>query len=288
MSRRTGYNTLLALLVALALLLTACSDDTPYQQDDDPAILTGFDTLPKQIATVALTATPTPVIMNAEPAVVAPPTPTTGPPRATPTLTPYVGVFLGQPTSESGEPAPTLAPFTINSGAGAPVINSSGGIAPAENGGSGCSQSAAGQFAGAYAGIQSQLGCPINAGMSITPMVTQSFERGVMFWRGDSRQIYALASNGQYWQTPDTWDESMPPNDPAFSPPAGLLQPVRGFGFVWRNNPAIRDALGWATMQESQYSSFWQDFERGAMLLGENGRIYALFTAEGRHSGPLN
>ncbi len=119
-------------------------------------------------------------------------------------------------------------------------------------------------------------------------MVTQPFERGSMFWRSDTKQIYALASSGQYWQVPDSWTDGMPADDPAYSsPPAGMLQPVRGFGLVWRSNTSVRDALGWGTLSEAQYNGFWQDFERGSMFVGENGRIYALFTAEGQHSGPI-
>jgi hypothetical protein len=109
-----------------------------------------------------------------------------------------------------------------------------------------------------------------------------------MFWRSDTRQIYALANNSQFWQAADAWNESLPADDPAFAPPnSTILQPVRGFGYLWRNNPGMRDALGWATMPEAQYNSFWQDFETGAMFVGNNNQVYALFAAEGRHSGPL-
>jgi hypothetical protein len=67
-----------------------------------------------------------------------------------------------------------------------------------------------------------------------------------------------------------------------------LIQPVRGFGLVWRSNQPIRDALGWATLSEAQYDGFWQDFERGAMFVGNNGLIYGVYTAEGQNSGPLS
>lgn len=271
-------------VAGLALILAAGCGPTETPQSGDPPLLTGFEALPKQIVTIALTATPTPVIVGGETVPVAQATPTSGPPRPTATLTPYVGVFLGQPTSESGAPAPTLAPIVINPGITGGIA--SGVVAPAATGS--CSIPAAGIFGNAFLSVQPRLGCPLNAGTSVAPMVTQPFERGVMFWRGDTRQIYALASNGQFWQTPDSWNEGMPADDPAFAPPGGLLQPVRGFGWVWRNTGAIRDALGWATLPEAQYNGFWQDFERGAMLLGDNGRLYALFSAEGQHSGPLS
>ncbi len=270
--------------LVLILALTACSDNAAPQGEADPAILTGFDAFPKQIVTIALTPTPTPVLAGAESVAVMQQTPTPGPPRPTASLTPYVGIFLGQPTSESGEPAPTLAPYSVNTGVGVPAANS-GGLVPQGSSG-GCAYSVAGQFANAYNSVSERLGCPTNNGAS-PPMVTQPFERGSMFWRGDTKQIYALAANGQFWQVPDSWNEGMPADDPAFAAPSGVLQPVRGFGLVWRSNGALRDALGWATLPEAQYSGMWQDFERGSMFLGDSGRIYALFTAEGQHSGPL-
>lgn len=282
MKHRVAWFLLIALTAAG--VLAACSDDAA-PPGGDPAILTGFDALPKQIVTIALTPTPTPVIVGAQP-VTAIPTTTAGPPRPTATLTPYVGIFLGQPTSESGEPAPTLAPFSFNAGGGVPVESGVGEVVPSGSA-SGCTMSVAGQFSAAYTAVQNRLGCPVSGGTSIAQMVLQSFERGSMYWRSDFKQIYALASNGQYWQVPDTWTEGMPADDPAFAAPAGVLQPVRGFGLAWRSNSAIRDALGWATAPEALYAGFWQDFERGAMFQGEGGRIYALFTAEGQHSGPI-
>jgi hypothetical protein len=194
---------------------------------------------------------------------------------------------MGEPTSESGEPAPTLAPYAFNPNAGGPVI-SQPGANPATGGA--CVAPVATAFANAYnssATLQQQLGCPVNGGSAMSGMATQPFERGNLFWRSDTRQIYALAASGQFWQMADSWNESMPSDDPAFAPPGGLIQPVRGFGLAWRSNQSIRDALGWATLPEAQFNGFWQDFERGAMFVGNNNLVYAIFPAEGRHSGPL-
>ncbi len=271
----------LGLLALAGVLLAACGQSTP-SPDAEPAILTGFEALPKQLATVAFTPTPTPVLVGGTMMPVAQPSATLAPPTLTPTLTPYVGVFLGEPTSESGEPAPTLAPYVVAPAAGGAV-----GVAPVQGTGSGCTVPVASTFANAYTAVQDRLGCPISAGVTVSPMAAQPFERGWMYWRGDTRQIYALAANGQYWQLADSWNEGMPADDPAFSPPAGLVQPVRGFGLAWRSTSPLRDALGWATAPESPTSGFWQAFERGAMLLGSDGHVYALFNAEGQHSGPL-
>jgi hypothetical protein len=76
-------------------------------------------------------------------------------------------------------------------------------------------------------------------------------------------------------------------------PPEPLTQPIRGFGAVWRANPAVREALGWAVTGEQPYNGLWQVFEGGVMLSGSDGAIYALAldsaapTAIGAHFGAL-
>lgn len=282
----------LACLMILILLLAACSDENP-PADGDPPLLSGFDAMPKELATVALTATPTPVLESGATVSVAMITSTPEPPRPTATLTPYAGVFMGEPTSDGSEeegddePLPTLAPYVVNPGIGGPVVGGSG-IGPSGTGGA-CNIPVTATFANAYNSnttLQEKLGCPVNGGSTVQ-LVMQPFERGEMIWR-DTRQIYALAASGQFWQVADAWLEGMPADDPAFAPPGGLIQPVRGFGLVWRSNQSIRDALGWGTLSEAPYTGTWQDFERGAMLVGGGGRIYAIYTAEGQHSGPLS
>ena len=70
----------------------------------------------------------------------------------------------------------------------------------------------------------------------------EPFEHGQMIWRKDLSVIYALQSGpgpgrrpgGRWAEYPDTWREGLPESDPALQPPAGLRQPVRGFGKVWR------------------------------------------------------
>ncbi|MCB0046841.1 MAG: hypothetical protein KDD92_15560 [Caldilineaceae bacterium] len=109
-------------------------------------------------------------------------------------------------------------------------------------------------------------------------VVVQPFEHGLMIWREDSSQIYALweGADGQHWRVvDDTFAEGEPELDPALSPPGGLLQPERGFGKVWRQDPGLRDALGWALVRESPDQAFIQPFERGLMFnLG--ARVYLI------------
>lgn len=47
-------------------------------------------------------------------------------------------------------------------------------------------------------------------------------------------------------------------SDPSIVPPAGLYQPIRGFGKLWRTNPHVRDGLGWAIAPEQGFHTQWQ------------------------------
>jgi len=82
----------------------------------------------------------------------------------------------------------------------------------------------------------------------------QTFQGGAMLWipgvdGGD--RIYALYDDGSWQSFPDSWEEGMPSHDPSIVPPAGLVQPVRGFGKVWREHASVRDELDWGTAHES-------------------------------------
>jgi hypothetical protein len=107
-------------------------------------------------------------------------------------------------------------------------------------------------------------------------IVEQPFEHGYMIWIGkgqaercNQNHTFALGTGeiwvaifdedgtGGEWLTfDDTWQSaSEPAFDPTLTPPAGLLQPVRGFGKVWRESltEAQRQALGWATYIEVKF-----------------------------------
>lgn len=103
-------------------------------------------------------------------------------------------------------------------------------------------------------------GCP-NAPIYGSVFAYQRFERGRMLWIAQQSRIYILYEDGDEpgWEVyPDEWKEGMPESDPAFAPPEGLLQPVRGFGMVWRSNPAVRDRLGFGIEGETSYTSDYQ------------------------------
>ncbi len=92
-------------------------------------------------------------------------------------------------------------------------------------------------------------------------IVQQSFERGWMFWLRHNQQVWVaeLDKSGIYggnWSCYyDTFQEGDPEVDSSLVPPEGLIQPHRGFGKVWRAQPTIREALGWATTPEFELVS---------------------------------
>jgi hypothetical protein len=70
--------------------------------------------------------------------------------------------------------------------------------------------------------------------------------------------ILVLFSDGSLNRFSDTWVEGMLELDTSIAPPPGLLQPVRGFGKVWRENSNVRNKIGWATASEKGFTSTWQ------------------------------
>lgn len=95
-------------------------------------------------------------------------------------------------------------------------------------------------------------GCPLS--QNSISAAYQTFERGLMLWRGDTRKIYVLYNSGGYEVYDDTWTPDQPA-DTGETPPPGLILPARGFGKVWANNPGVRSGLGWANGQEASYTA---------------------------------
>ncbi len=116
----------------------------------------------------------------------------------------------------------------------------------------------------------------------------QPFEGGFMLWFAPDDLVYVFYDAGRrgsfptYSVYPDEFVEGDPESDPTIVPPAGLLQPVRGFGLVWRADPTVREGLGWATAPESGFETWRQGYQgmglhNSYMLLqGSDGAIYKL------------
>jgi hypothetical protein len=115
----------------------------------------------------------------------------------------------------------------------------------------------------------------------IEPIIVaeQLFERGRMYYIQPLEQIWVLihddndGRSGVWAIYEDTWRDGLPEIDPSIEPPEGFLQPIRGFGKLWRENTMVRDELGWAL--DDEYG-FWVDYvyEYGG-ILDENGDYVA-------------
>jgi len=123
-------------------------------------------------------------------------------------------------------------------------------------------------------------GCP-NGIAQPTVQVSQNFENGIMIWVELSQTIYVLYSDGTWDVYDDTFEAGInPERDDSLSPPPEQLQPVRGFGLVWRENTTVRDQLGWATTPEVGYDGIVQttgvDAALALYLRGQSGEILRL------------
>lgn len=124
-----------------------------------------------------------------------------------------------------------------------------------------CSLSVDSRFQGVY--DRSQLGCP-TAGLSTVWSAWESFQRGAMLWRNDTNQVVVFYNSGRWTQLTDQWTGQDTPY--RGSPPPGLYQPIRGFGWIWGNRDEVFSGLGWATDEEKGVCMLIQQFQRGFII----------------------
>ena len=219
---------------------------------------------------VAPRSTPAPIYVTATPAAVLD--------TPTPENTAVIGPTLGStptsaiptlPTSTNTPPAtqkPSLTPSFTMTYTDTPEASQSGVAVK-------CPTVPQGGFGAIFAqdtALQKALGCPQGPAVAVGSAV-QAFDNGRMLWAsqlGDvpTKVIYVLYNNGTYQRFADTWAEGADPVSTGEIPPAGRNTPIRGFGKVWHNNPAVKTGLGWATNTEAGSSGQMQRFERGEML----------------------
>lgn len=116
------------------------------------------------------------------------------------------------------------------------------------------------------------MGCPSPWGVNM-PAALQYFERGLMIWvdglRGISNRtifvVYNQPGGGTYSRHSDDWRPGQPESG-GETPPAGLYEPVRGFGKLWRSNDAVRNALGWGSSPEIPTRADFQFFGGGVVV----------------------
>jgi LysM repeat protein len=87
----------------------------------------------------------------------------------------------------------------------------------------------------------------------------QDFEGGRAYWyeaAGPFSQsvIYVIYNDGTWEVYPDTWNPSLPFDDPSIVPPDNRFAPVAGLGKLWRENALVRERLRWAYGKESPFT----------------------------------
>jgi hypothetical protein len=111
--------------------------------------------------------------------------------------------------------------------------------------------------------------CPQSA-IQFTSAVYQPFERGWMVWLAaagsfpqNTISVFLNDQNHYRVSISNPWKPGLPESDPALTPPPGLLQPMGGFGLVWRDAVIglsfnLRERIGWATAAEATYQAGYQ------------------------------
>lgn len=150
---------------------------------------------------------------------------------------------------------------------------------------------------------------PVQTHMAVAD---EYFERGYVVWLPDWNQIWVfvqpvvapgkidlgrglmgpdstpapLTYGGPWYRFADTFDPAVDMDtDPNLRPPPGKQQPKGGIGKIWRENPELQAALGWALDWERPYKTFINSYAIGVLGKGEGfvqtGRIYTIYASDG-------
>ncbi len=134
--------------------------------------------------------------------------------------------------------------------------------------------------------LNNLVGCPLGEPPNTIGYsgALQTFERGTMIWLSTQPgTIYVLYNDGRMARYTDTFNEAVDAESGGDAAPAGLITPIRGFGKVWRDNPDVRNGLGWASGTETPYSVTVHEFTLGRMVhIPTRGIIYIFATQNNR------
>lgn len=126
-----------------------------------------------------------------------------------------------------------------------------------------------------YPTLALTLGAPRAAELPVQ-VTRQTFERGTMLSRSDTREVFVLRTDGSWLLYRDSWQEDEPLGDAGALPP-GLLAPIQGFGKLWRQQADLRQSIGWATAAEQSLPGVTQELAGGRVLDTGDHVIYVLF-----------
>ena len=266
----------LMVMSAAALLMAGCG----VLRDAPPTVTPIVITATPELPVIPIIATETPTLTAVVAATNAALLPTHIPTdQITPTFTPRPPSSL----TPTFTPTTTDTPVTPGVMGFAPVGGVPGSVSAAD--GSTCGSLPSGTLGAIYQSdptIAAGIGCALAAAPLAVGDAYQPFQNGVMIWvasvgTGATPAIYALYNNGTYQRFNDTWQEGVDPASGGMAPPPGLVEPVRGFGKVWRDNASARDGLGWALTGESGGTAQVLAFERGEMLsVPQAGQTYIM------------
>lgn len=144
---------------------------------------------------------------------------------------------------------------------------------------------------GADVTLSNQLGCVSGTSESLSGAV-QIFEHGSMYYvapsfvNGTQASIYVLYADGRFQRFDDTFIEGVDSESGGEIPPGNFVEPIRGFGKVWRLNPDVRNQLGWGFAPESGDTFVVQNFQQGrAFFSATRNQTILLITHSGGQSG---
>ncbi len=114
-------------------------------------------------------------------------------------------------------------------------------------------------------------GCPLG-NVFTSKMAYQLFQNGVMFWLPGQHSdaggtIYVLYNSGRWESYQDGWVAGMPISG-GYATPSGLVEPIQGFGLIWRTQLGGPNAeIGWAVGRENgtDYGQI-QEFSSGSRI----------------------
>ena len=102
----------------------------------------------------------------------------------------------------------------------------------------------------------------------------QRFEGGWMFWLQPNGQIWLLTVNEDGENIWTVYDDNFVDGDletdPEIVAPEGRLQPLRGFGKLWRENFEVRSAIGWALEDEMGHTTRYEFHHGGSVDAANN------------------
>ena len=96
-----------------------------------------------------------------------------------------------------------------------------------------------------------------------------------MLWRSDMDEVYILYLQdgidrlaGHWVKAPPEWKwDGSNPDGVGMSPPPGLHEPKRGFGWLWRTYLGGPDSqIGWALEEEKGFCATIQPFDQGLVF----------------------